>query len=521
MGDPENSLESMSLDQLKEQAERARLIATLEQAKADRRVYESVSLSADVIDRDAVFRDEHGLHWTSRSARAWPLADANQQGPLKTLEDLTRLRNESRWLAATNDFAKRALSALRTYTAMGWRHQVRLKAGVDEAQNPGLAEKRSAAQRVLDEWRKKQRMPRREKAAVVRAHRDGEIFLRKGLDQRGMLAWRWVEPDQVAPPESQKDKAPWGVVCEKHDAEWPRGYYVDGQFEPASKIQHVKINVDDNMLRGVPTFMGDLAEDLRLARKMTGNGAQVTAIWAAIAWIRKHEGRTAASVDSWRKDQARWDLTTESGRTRYFADKTGKPRILDAPKSTEYEFPTSGLSLANVELMVQVVLRSAAAALDLPEWMLTAKNDSVNFASALVSESPVLLAFKDRHEFWQPEFEEWSWEGLLHEADRLAGRGGMPSREELETFFTLHAEPPEHEIRDPVANATAARTLREGGVLSPQTWSARAGLDYEEEQKQLEAYRKANGGVDPVLDAMAGAPGLLSTDLLPPDQPEL
>jgi hypothetical protein len=45
-------------------------------------------------------------------------------------------------------------------------------------------------------------------------------------------------------------------------------------------------------------------------------------------------------------------------------------------------------------------------------------------------------------------------------------------------------------VRDALAEAQAYKIEQEAGILSPQTWSQRRGLDYDQEQENLARHRR-------------------------------
>jgi len=73
--------------------------------------------------------------------------------------------------------------------------------------------------------------------------------------------------------------------------------------------------------------------------------------------------------------------------------------------------------------------------------------------------------------------------------------GAMP--EGVEAAVEVHATPPSVNVRDPLQEARVDQIAYKHGVLSPQTWSQRLGLDYDQEQKNLrmdEEAKKTVGG---------------------------
>ena len=53
----------------------------------------------------------------------------------------------------------------------------------------------------------------------------------------------------------------------------------------------------------------------------------------------------------------------------------------------------------------------------------------------------------------------------------------------------IQVAPPTLAVRDVLQEAQALRIEYESGILSPQTWSQRRGLDYDQEQQNWSAHR--------------------------------
>lgn len=461
-------------------------------------------------------RDEDG--------RLWHLVSRARDGSgdtasfAESLSDLDLMRRQSRALCRTNSMAKRALSVMQAYTARGWTYQVRRRSGVHKTMVPDDVLK--VAQRGLDSFRKQRNMAQREKEIVRRGHRDGEAFLHLTEQANEHLHLRWIEPGQVVPPANAAPEDSWGIKTHPNDVEDVVGYFVEWEkgkgpeLVKAAEVLHVKLNVDGNVKHGEPSFWA-CAEDLALAEKMKRNGATITSIWSAIAYVRSHDGVKKESIQAFNTAKASSTSTNSAtGQTENFLDQLGRPRIIDAPANSAYTFPTAGLKLDGVELMIQVVLRFVASNFDLPEWMLTAKNDSVNFASALVTEGPTGMAFGSWHDFFYVPFVEINDRGFRHAVRQGMTPGFSPA---LLEHVEVVGVPPNVSVREIEKVVQADSTLRRDGVLSPQSYAARHGLEYQDEQAQIEEHIESMGGVDPVLGGLVpGDPGVAPPPTMSP-----
>ena len=66
--------------------------------------------------------------------------------------------------------------------------------------------------------------------------------------------------------------------------------------------------------------------------------------------------------------------------------------------------------------------------------------------------------------------------------------GRLPS--DVLDAVEVQATPPSLAVRDQIKEATVQRIAFESGILSPQTWSQRQGLDYDQEQRNIAEHGK-------------------------------
>jgi len=143
---------------------------------------------------------------------------------------LTAIRNQSRNLAATNEFAINAIENRINYI-VGSGHKYHA-VPVDECdlEISGLVQGFLA--RFLDE----NQWARRHQEIVRRRDRDGEVFVRFFVQSDGMTQIRFVEPAQVTCPQNYKDRPEhaFGIHTQPLDAESVLGYWIDGKYTMAS-----------------------------------------------------------------------------------------------------------------------------------------------------------------------------------------------------------------------------------------------------------------------------------------------
>jgi capsid protein len=402
---------------------------------------------------------------------------------------LRDLRNQCRTLAATNEFAINGHENRISYlvgTGHTYRAAVRKGCGATAALCLEV-------QRVIDDFVRTNRWHRRQQEIVRRLDRDGEVFLRFFTTADGGTLVRFVEPGQVAAPSDptwtrlSEPRLPvserlayvtFGILTDPHDVETVRGYFVDGQLIDAGEIQHRKANVDANVKRGLPLYY-PVRKNLRRADKLLRNMSTVAEIQSAIALIRKHRHGTRIGLQEWITNQAN-NTTAPNGDTVH---RYGPGTILDTHADIDYNFPASSLDAANYVAVLQAELRAIAARLVMPEFMFSSDASNSNFASTLVAEGPAVRMFARLQAELMADDLAVMWR-VVETAIR-AGRLASEVRELVEIQIGAPSLP----VRDQLKEAEAFRIEHEAGILSPQTWSQRRGLDYDQEQENWEVHR--------------------------------
>lgn len=392
------------------------------------------------------------------------------------------IREECRMLAATNEYAINGHENRISYlVGPGHTYRATIKKGRDVS--PDAA---AGVQQVLDEFIVANHWHRRQQEIVRRYDRDGEVFLRFFTADDGTSRVRFVEPGQVATPASMAaDPAcSFGIRTEPADVESPLAYFIDGVSVDAEEIQHRKANVDANVKRGLPLFF-PVRKNLRRAEKLLRNMSAVAEIQSAIALIRKHQNGTRTGVQQFVANQPESTTVASAGRSATLR-RFGPGTILDAHGGIEYDFPAAGLDAGNFVAILQAELRAIASRLVMPEFMLTSDASNGNYASTLVAEGPAMRMFARLQAELVCDDLQVMWRVI-----RAAVAAGRLGGEVLETI-EVQATPPSLAVRDQVKEATVQRIAFESGILSPQTWSQRQGLDYDQEQMNIAAHKKSS-----------------------------
>jgi hypothetical protein len=431
------------------------------------------------VDPREAYLDDAGQMWSTLAASG--TVSSSVSVPFSTEQDLGEIRNQVRHLVNTNEFAINGIENRVSYlVGTGHVYRACVRKGVDAP-----AELEAEVQAVIDEFLSVNRWQARQQEIVRRMDRDGEVFLRLFTDYEGITRVRFVEPDQVATPRELANvaEASFGIHTEKHDVESVLGYYVDGEPVEAAEIQHRKANVDANVKRGLPLYY-PVRKNLRRIEKLLRNMSVVAEIQSAIALIRKHRHASRSGVEQFVVDQS--TTSTVGGRTRYLS-QYAPGTILDAPSGTEYDFPAQGIDASNFVAVLQAELRAVASRLVMPEFMFTSDASNANYASTLVAEGPAVKMFERLQGTLKNDDREVLWRVIANAVE--AGR--LPL--EVHRWVDIQITPPSLEVRNSLQQAQVEKIAYEKGILSPQTWSLKLGLDYDQEQKNLAMH----GGGEP------------------------
>jgi hypothetical protein len=396
-----------------------------------------------------------------------------------TEAQLGDIRRQCRLLATGNEFAINGHENRISYiVGAGHTYRASAKKGRRVAEHwPG------EVQRVLDEFIRANAWHRRQQEIVRRRDRDGEVFLRFFVGPAGTTSVRFIEPGQVATPERRAadPAARLGILTGRNDAETVLAYFVDDRSIDAAEIQHRKANVDGNVRRGLPLFF-PVRKNLRRAEKLLRNMSVVAEIQSAIALIRKHRTASRGGVEQFVAGAADVSVTqAASGKTSTFR-RYGPGTILDAHADVEYDFPASGLDASAFVAVLQAELRAIASRLVMPEFMLTSDASNANYSSTMVAEGPALRMF----ERMQAEQICDDLQVMWRVVSNAVAAGRLP-REVLEAI-EIQAQPPQLAVRNHLHEAQRHRIEHAAGILSPQTWSQRLGLDYDQEQANFAAH---------------------------------
>ena len=340
-----------------------------------------------------------------------------------------------------------------------------------------------------------------------RTSRDGEHFLRyeeESLDsgfRTGLLYPHIVEPEFVTQTGAPQDVDPktgfdawtWGIHTPHLCPQKALAYNLQpwsamhNEVVLAQQMDHVKINVDRNLKRGIPDF-APVADGLEGCRKLVRNTREGAAVMAAIAGIWEYDGTPGSQVQgaiTQNRDAYRaYNPHPVTGKQINY-QKIEPGTFVHAPKSKQFKPLASGQSnTPGYVQAVQMALRAVAVRWGMPEYIVSSDASNGNFASILVAGSPFVRQVQRRQKFFKRRFLQTLWR-VVHCAWHAKRFGDVPWHY-LKQSIELQLEPPTPQIADRVQEAQANEIEARNGILSKQTWRARRGYDNDIEKRNLE-----------------------------------
>lgn len=488
----------------------------------------------DVVDLREPFRDEPYQNRTgSLFDRLEDRARGEDPPRFRTEADLSLIRGTGRFFAESTSVGIAGLSRLGNYTfGSGFIPTAQAATGVGDISKDLLA----TVQSVVDTFNERNKfIGSADRELDKRARRDGEAVIVLDRVDSWQAEMRFAEPACLTEPVGARqleeyltdaglhpcDAAvqSWSFGVQTHDGrhERPYGYHfvwsADGyswDWVPASRVQHVKRNVDRGVKRGVSDFyvISDLIANAEKLRRNTTLGA---AIQAAIPFVKQFaEETTNSQAENIRNaGTTRRSIDTPAGRREVFQQHFG-PGTIPLAKSWKFvDGPGGDNRIAGFCEALHECLRAVGNLWDMTEAMITGDASNNNFASALAAESPFVKAREADQQVYLGEIRSLYWKviRIAYDAGRFA-RFGL-SWLELQCAVFLKIDVPKVATRDRLKENQANQIEHQAGVLSGKTWAAESGRDYEAE---VDAGAKPQAtGIAPVVPA--------ATDATPAAQP--
>jgi hypothetical protein len=452
-----------------------------------KRLLEGLDYFDSLVDPYDAYRGENGELWDQIASAMYGASEPflGLLGFRNELE-LRMARNLSRTLCKENPWCHCILENLVNYI-VGSQHTYQVAAKDGEQIPPAIIAK---IQSCLDEWCKAVKWGKQQADCEKRQNMDGEC-IRRFFNTNTGLQVRFVEPWQLATPSSHTVAThAWGVEVDLEDAQTIKAYWIDGQAVNPADVDHRKRNVYLNVRRGIPTFY-PIRYNLRRAENLLKNMGLVAQTQASIAFIRSHgSGTTSGQMGAFAASNASVSYTPSTTGIQRNFQRFRPATIIDKRANMDIGgFKDTIDAPAFVEVL-QAELRTIAARINMPEFMVSADASNANYSSTMVAEGPSVRSF----ERWQSETEE-SDLPILHAALAWhSGRINPPFPPEALKGIEIIVGKPRITARDRLQETQANQILNAAGVMSTQTWSAKEDLDYQQEQANFEDHFDRFGG---------------------------
>ena len=404
----------------------------------------------------------------------------------------------------------------------------RFVVGVGPSFTAQLGEGKEDAQKAIDEWwamfGKINRWSDLEDEIPHRTWRDGEVFTRFFVQEsegppedwepdmvrlaalhpkeefnaddlepaeipQGMTIIRLIPPEQIQEGDTGFSH---GIVTSKVDVVTVLAYLwhtPDGkalqEIISAKDVQHIKINVDQDVKRGRSQLETILKRNKQY-EDWLGYRILLNLVRSAVVLVKKITGATATQVASIKNKWA----SERADNTRTNATQMLKPgSTVHATEGIEYDMLSPNLQASDAQHDGRSILLSEAAATGMPEYIFTGDSSNSNFASTMVSEAPAVKEFQRWQDFFEPYFIEIYRRVMVNgaEAEQIKGL----EKEEAETM-PITMEWPELISRNELDHTKANQLRQAAGVLSRETWAKEDGRDWATERDLIDKERQAD-----------------------------
>lgn len=421
----------------------------------------------------------------------------------QTEQELNLLRAPARVLCATNTYAQGLLRGLRCFV-------INTGYTVRAVPKPGCDVPKAELDRVhaiLEEFDDRSDWGEWEREFFWRSREDGDAFLRTFLTDDGVTEVRSVEPEQILqPPNTDLKDWSFGIRTDPEDVQTPLEYWVadlydlpNGEEVDAGEIIHFKANTKRSIKRGCTDFAFSAYDALNIADKLRRNMGEGAAVREAIAGVREHQTASIGQVTTFQ--QAQVDYTRSdpvTGRSTDYA-KVQPGTILDMDANTQWKpGPTSADATASVQIL-DALCRGAAAKWNAPEWLVSSNAQNMGaYTSSLVAESPFVIGVQTEQQKYVRSYKRMKMTVLQN-----AVKAGKLSQRVLDRI-NLQVEAPSPVHRDQLAEAQGNIIRVQGGWKSRQSVAQEEGLDWDQEQTNIEEYNERTGGAGLPLQMPGG-----------------
>ena len=302
----------------------------------------------------------------------------------------------------------------------------------------------------------------------------------------GMTFIRLIPPEQIRDPDG---KVSHGILTAGKDVVTPLAYLWApkgkdvAEVIPAQDVQHIKINVDQDVKRGRSQLEVLLKRNTQY-EDWLGYRILLNLFRTSIVLIKRIKGATATQVQAL-KDKWASKRTDNTQTDRSRMPKPGS--TIHSTEGVEHEFISPDLQATDARYDGRSILLSMAAGVGMPEYVFTADASNANFASTMVAESPAVREFQRWQDFFTPHFREIYRRVMVNGAEAGQIKGlSVEQAEEMEITVTW----PPLLSRDELEHAKANQIRQNMGILSKEGAASDEGIEWAVEKERLAGERQ-------------------------------
>ena len=273
-----------------------------------------------------------------------------------------------------------------------------------------------AVQDYWDEWAAINNWDMRSKEAFRRYLRDGEDFLRwfKPEQGDGHLLVRFVEPNEIADPGGAGTwgNHTFGIETDPDDVEKVLYYYrnysrtaqgslmPEDKWEqiPAAEIDHFTCLVDSNVKRGRSWLIG-VAKYVRMHEQWLEQRFQLNRMRNLFAVIGNIKGIGTTDISTLKSKFG--DTTGKTVAGQGTPKKMPSNAMMLLQKGIEWDLKSLNINASDAKEDGRNIQLLIAVGTGLTEYIVRGDASNANFASSMVSESPMVKMFQKYQDIWK------------------------------------------------------------------------------------------------------------------------
>ena len=404
---------------------------------------------------------------------------------IRTLQELNRIRHVSRFLYERNPNANGGINGMGRYVIGSGSAQTVQSTSPDKEPPARLAK---AIEALLDEFKKDNSFKVMEREIYRRYLIDGECFIRLTPTDDGITDAKFIEPDQIVPPQGQSFEGPWswGILTDPDRPGKPIKYNVrdytnnteravDAQF-----VFHLKRGSNLNQKRGLPALTACI-DELQGGAKLRHASREGEKVRASIAYVRQHAQAPLSAVRGLPSSSA--SGTIQVGAEEVVLQQIVAGTVQDIPEGLEYLPPPPSPNSDASAVCIQLSLQATAAALECPYWLISGDSSASSYASSLTAESPFIKLVTGEQDVIGDYVDD-----VLTAVIEIAAeqeRDNIPA--DVLDVIDLHVNYTVPVVRAKLEEAQRNEVLRLAKIKSPQTIAGEEGLDFDKEQANFAA----------------------------------